>query len=61
MTSHIPQTASQRSLIRSVRIARTLADIHDREKINSSDLIQAWKWQPESAAHARGDFALGLA
>ena len=52
--------ASQRSLIRTLRIARTLADLRLEEKVIREDIATAWKWQPDVAAKERGDHALGL-
>ena len=60
VNKYIPTNISQRSLIRSLRIARTLADIDLRDKINEEDIAAAVSWQPEVAGKKRGDAALGL-
>ena len=51
----IPKHASARSLIRCLRVARTIADVHGRESVKGSDLELAWSWQAWSAAKARGE------
>ncbi|MBM4252623.1 MAG: ATP-binding protein [Deltaproteobacteria bacterium] len=56
----IPSSASNRSVMRCLRVARTLADIHDRETLSESDLVQAWRWQAEAAAHERGEMVHSL-
>lgn len=56
--SVIPTGVSQRSLLRCLRVARTLADLKEKESIDSSDLELAWSWQPEPAAQVRGEEAL---
>ena len=56
----IPRSASNRSVLRSLRVARTLADIHAREAIAAQDVAQAWSWQAEEAAHERGEMVHSL-
>lgn len=56
----IPEHASPRSVIRSLRVARTLADLKEQPIIVKKDLATAWKWQAEPSARARGDHTLGL-
>ena len=51
----IPQHASARSLIRCLRVARTIADVKGREAVEAADLELAWSWQAWSAAKARGE------
>ncbi len=51
---------SKRSLIRSIRVARTIADIEDCHQLKKHHLQQAWLWQKESAAKMRGDEAYGI-
>ncbi|MCB9229454.1 MAG: ATP-binding protein [Deltaproteobacteria bacterium] len=52
--------ASQRSLIRTVRIARSLADLRLDAVVSGEDIRQAWAWQADVAARQRGDEVLGL-
>jgi predicted ATPase with chaperone activity len=56
----IPRSASNRSVLRSLRVARTLADVHERESICLWDVAQAWRWQAEEAAHERGEMVRSL-
>lgn len=58
--ANVPKTLSHRSLVRSIQVARTLADLQQRNKISETDLRSALKWQAESTAAERGDFALGI-
>ncbi len=51
----IPSTASNRSMLRCLRVARTLADLDPSEKMLDSHLEKAWSWQAEPAAIARGE------
>ena len=51
----IPQHASARSLVRCLRVARTIADIRDREDVLAEDIERAWGWQAWSAARLRGE------
>lgn len=54
------QKLSKRALIKTLRVARTLADIELQETLSATHLQNAYSWQAESAAHARGDYAIGL-
>lgn len=56
----ISVNASQRSVIRTIRVARSIADLRQADKINSEDIRLAWNWQSEASARQRGDHALGL-
>lgn len=56
----VPQSASPRSMMRSLRVARTLADLSYLDKITEAHVEKAWQWQPESAARERGDHTLGI-
>lgn len=51
----IKKSTSNRSMIRMLRVARTLADMDQSETIRAEDLHQAWSWQAEPAAAARGE------
>jgi predicted ATPase with chaperone activity len=51
----IPKHASARSLIRCLRVARTIADVCGRDQVEASDLERAWSWAAWSAAKARGE------
>lgn len=51
----IPRHASARSLVRCLRVARTIADVHDRDFVSIQDLERAWGWQAWSAARQRGE------
>ena len=51
----IPRSASSRSVLRCLRVARTLADVEGSEVMREEDLDQAWRWQAERAAQDRGD------
>lgn len=57
ISKHTPRGASQRALLRSLRVARTLADIDESRCIREQDLELAWKWQSEYAARERGEEA----
>ena len=54
------QKLSKRALIKTLRVARTLADIDLQTKVSEAHLRSAYDWQAESAAQERGDFAIGL-
>ncbi len=56
----IPRSASNRSVLRCLRVARTLADVHGRETMCLWDVAQAWQWQAEEAAHERGEMVRSL-
>lgn len=51
----IPRSTSSRSIIRALRVARTLADVAGSAVLRESDVRQAWSWQAESSARARGE------
>lgn len=44
-----PKYATRRALLRSLRVARTLADLDGRNSIQFKDLVQAWKWLPDTS------------
>ena len=50
-----PRHASARSLIRCLRVARSIADVAGRTQVESEDVECAWSWQAWSAARQRGD------
>ena len=54
------ETMSKRALVRSLRVARTLADLDSSEQVSQRHLLRAFSWQQEAAAKKRGDEALGL-
>ena len=56
----ISVNASQRSVIRTIRVARSIADLRLAKTITTDDLKLAWSWQSEPSARQRGDQALGL-
>ncbi|MBP6217995.1 MAG: ATP-binding protein [Oligoflexales bacterium] len=60
MEESLPQNLGKRGLVRSLRLARSLADLEERPCINKVDLTQALAWLPESCAKERGDSAYGL-
>lgn len=51
----IPPSASSRATIRTIRVARTLADLAGSAEIRALDLRLAWSWQADSAAKQRGE------
>lgn len=51
----VPAQASSRSVIRSLRVARSIADLGLRPAISGDDLKLAWSWQSDPAARARGE------
>jgi magnesium chelatase family protein len=53
--SVIPVQASSRSVIRSLRVARSIADLRGAPAIVRDDLKLAWSWQADPAARARGE------
>jgi magnesium chelatase family protein len=55
VNQRLPRAASTRSLIRCLRVARTLGDLADSPSIREEDLATAWAWQAEPAAAARGE------
>lgn len=54
----VPPSASRRSAVRCLRVARTLADLALSPRIELEHLSRAWSWQAEPAAAARGDLVL---
>jgi len=54
----IPASTSNRSTIRAIKVARTLADLSGSTVIRGADLVQAWSWQAEKAAEDRGELVL---
>ena len=56
----VPRSASTRSVLRCLRVARTIADLENRPVVERTDVETAWGWQAEAAARARGDMARGL-
>ena len=52
--SHLPKGLGNRTMLRSLRVARTLADIDLSEKIREADIKQAQFWQKDQAALDRG-------
>ena len=50
-----PASASSRAVIRTLRVARTLADLAASPVLRLVDLRTAWSWQAESAAKQRGE------
>lgn len=54
------QSLNKRSLLKTLRVARTIADLDLEPKLALEHVEQAYCWQAEAAAQARGDFALGL-
>ena len=51
----IPAHVSARALVRCLRVARSIADIGDAEKVTSAHIEQAWHWQAFESARERGD------
>lgn len=51
----LPRSASSRSVLRCLRVARTLADVDGSEVMREEHLDQAWRWQAERAAQERGE------
>lgn len=58
MGKAIPRSASRRTAIRTLRVARTLADLKSERCISLADLTQAWSWQADPCARARGEQVL---
>ncbi len=52
---HLPKSLSNRSLIRCLRVARTLADIDQRPRVIPSDLTTALSWQAEAKSYDRSE------
>jgi magnesium chelatase family protein len=57
---HAPGYLSNRGIIRSLRVARTLADLGHRPSISADDFRGAIAWQAESAAASRSDDCMGF-
>jgi magnesium chelatase family protein len=55
----IPASASSRAVLRTLRVARTLADLDGEEVLRREDIAAAWHWQAEPAARARGEYLMG--
>lgn len=55
----IPAHASTRAMVRCLRVARTLADLEGRVRVNEEDIARSWGWQAMPSAVARGEH-LGL-
>jgi magnesium chelatase family protein len=55
VSSVVPVQASSRSVLRSLRVARSIADLRLDPKIGKSDLQLSWSWQADPAARARGE------
>lgn len=51
----IPAFMSARSLVRCLRVARTIADVADRSEVTEDDVKTAWNWQHLAAARERGE------
>jgi predicted ATPase with chaperone activity len=51
---------TRRSLFRMLRVARTLADLDESPRIREMDIGQAWEWQAEQSARARGEHISGI-
>jgi magnesium chelatase family protein len=45
--SVIPSTASNRNIVKALRVARSLADLNETHAIDDSDLKMSWGWQAE--------------
>ena len=58
--THTPKYATRRAVIRSLRVARTLADLDKKESLQFSHLNQAWQWLPDSTEKGREDYAYGI-
>jgi magnesium chelatase family protein len=61
VTRYAPKAATSRSIVRAVRVARTLADLDGVAAVREEDVVAAWAWQAEKAAQERGEDVLGLA
>ena len=51
----MPRAASPRSVLRCLRVARTLADLDGCEQLAGNHLEEAYQWLPEPCAAARGE------
>lgn len=55
VTKIIPAYSGTRSIIRCLRVARTIADIMGSDQVHGDHLSMAWGWQATSAAKLRGE------
>lgn len=53
-----PKYASQRAIIRSLRVARTLADIESLGSIEKRHIVEAWKWLPQNSDTLDGNYSV---
>ena len=60
LTQKFLQGLSKRSLLKTLRVARTIADLELKERVELRHLREAYSWQAESAGRERGDDAIGL-
>ena len=60
LTQKFLQGLSKRSLLKTLRVARTIADLELKERVELQHLREAYSWQAESAGRERGDDAIGL-
>ena len=51
----VPSYTSARSLVRCLKVARTIADVGDRDEVCLEDIETAWNWQSLPAARERGE------
>nr|MBP9709262.1 ATP-binding protein [Oligoflexales bacterium] len=56
----IPPLLSRRSLLKVLKISRTLADLDEVAAIRRSDVLLALSWQSEQATLERGDRYMGI-
>lgn len=55
-----PKYATRRAVIRSLRVARTLADLDEAKAIHMDHILQAWKWLPDSSEAMKEDYSYGI-
>jgi magnesium chelatase family protein len=55
VTKVIPGYSGARSIIRCLRVARTIADVTGSLHVEADHLSRAWSWQALSAAKLRGE------
>jgi len=55
VTESLPSWANGRSVLRCMRVARSLADLAQMPSISREDLRIAWNWQADQAAIERGE------
>lgn len=60
LRKYITESSTGRSIIRSIRVARTLADLDASVKIREQDFATAWGWQAENSAKERGEMVYGI-